>query len=108
MQLSLPNCQRLPAAAGSKQRTVLRSPLAVVPRGGLTSLRRDLVVPRVGSDPGVPSQGPRYNTTPGGGSGSGAGGSSGSGGRGGSGGSGSGGMWVPGLMWLPSSILARP
>jgi len=83
MQLSIASksCQRLPAASGTRQRPVLRCPLPVAPRGGLSSLsssRRHLVVARTGSDPGVPTQGSRYNTTPGGGSG--AGGSSGSGG----------------------------
>jgi hypothetical protein len=68
---------------------VLRSPLTVTPRGGLTSLsstRRSLVVSRVGSDPGVPSQGSRYNTTGGSGSGGSSGRGGGSGGSGGSGG----------------------
>lgn len=90
---------RLPEAARHSP-IVLRSPLLVTPRGGLSALggsnsRRNLllVVLRVGSDPGVPSAGSRYNPTPaagggGGGGASGSGGGSSSGGGGSSGGRG--------------------
>lgn len=92
MQLCIPTAslQRLPAVASTRQQPVLRTPLAVAPRGGLTSLtsssRRNLIVARTGSDPGVPTQGSRYNTPGGGAGGSAGGGSGGSGGSGGRGG----------------------
>lgn len=86
-------CCAAPTAAMHKPLPV-RSPVPVVPRGGVIALssspssrRRSLVVMRTGSDPGVPTQGSRY-PTPGGGVGGSAGGS-GAGGSGGGGGGGS-------------------